>query len=248
MSICPRCHYETPKSSTLIDHLKRAKPCPCKFSDETRENIIESFKHKSFACAHCSRVFAGAKCLSRHEKGCTNALLQTIDVLVDKIYALENNDNIGGSRVTINNIQNNNIIIVVNNFGTEDRSYITQEIMQQCLDKMKINPLVDSVYFHPDHPENHTIKLKSEKKKRVILAQDGKWVEGDMNASIDSMMHRENSSLSSYFYENIWPDQSITFENKTWAHKKLLRINDKNKEFFEQRREIQAKLKNVVSS
>ena len=242
--ICTRCHYVTHKLDTILDHLRKKTPCLCEFSDDDRETIITSLQEQVYPCPHCTRVFIRAKCLARHGMQCMGALRNSIDQLVVKIDNLEEKNN---ANVVINNIQTNTFNITINNFGSEDRSYITKEIMQQCLDKMKISLLVESIYFHPDHPENHTIKLKSEKKKRVSLVRDGKWVEGDMSASIDSIVHRENTSLSNFFYENIWPDQSIDFNNKAWTHKKLITINDKNKEFFEQRREIQAKLKNGAS-
>ena len=244
LCVCPRCHFETTKTDTYMDHLKRKKPCPSMFSDETQETIINTFKNKTTDCPYCKQAFSASRQLSKHEKMCKmkdtmDIMHHTIEELVEKVQILEK------KVVAVSNVNiQNNFNITVNNFGAEDRSYVTQEIMQQCLDLMKISPLVESVYFNPAHPENHTIKLKSEKQKRVFLFQEGTWMEGDMNASIDSMMHRENSSLSSYFYETIWPDQSIDFENKTFTHKRLIRINDKNKDFFEQRREIQAKLKN----
>ena len=250
---CPRCHYATSKTSCVLQHLNRIKNCPSHFSDETTEEIKASFDARLFECPHCKRQFTDARHLSRHDTFC---IKKEMAVMRQTIEELKQPNTVNNNTTTINVINNNNnnsnniinINIVVNNFGSEDRSYITKEDMLECLDTMKIKKLVDSIYFHPDHPENHTIKLKSEKKKRVIIRNEGNWVEEDMNTSIDSIMHRENSSLSSYFYDNIWPDESINYENKAWTHKKLMMINDKNKEFFEQRRGIQAKLKNGVNS
>ena len=252
LHICSRCHYETSKMSSILDHLKRNNPCACKYSDETREDLIETMLSRTFDCPYCKRNFAAARNLSKHAACCTkkelSELSQQIGSLVDTIQHLKENSSSSSSNnsSSIVNVNINNTFIVINNFGAEDRSYITQDIMQQCIDKMKIIPLIESVYFNPEHPENQTIKLKSEKQKRVILRQDDKWIEGDMTASIDSIMHRENTSLSSFFYDKIWPDKSINFDNKAWTHERLLRINDKNKSFFEQRREIQAKLKNEL--
>jgi hypothetical protein len=108
---------------------------------------------------------------------------------------------------------------------------------------MRISPLVDHVYFNPDHPENHTVKLKSEKRSRVMIHQDGKWVEVDMNASIDSMMLRENINLTKFFFEEVWPDPLIDYDVKARKQTKLIKINDKDRVYFEQRRSIQAMLK-----
>ena len=271
---CPRCHYKSSKKSNYKNHLQRKITCPNTFSDEPQSNLLETINLRAGPCSCfcCRREFKNDQYFDLHKKSCSAITskpaaarkgggAQELEFEEMKRIMTEQGrrirdmeliqTNIVNNNIVNNNIVNNNnninINIVVNNFGSEDRSYITKEIMQQCLDKMKISLLVESIYFHPDHPENHTIKLKSEKKKRVSLVRDGKWVEGDMSASIDSIVHRENTSLSNFFYENVWPDQSIDFNNKAWTHKKLITINDKNKEFFEQRREIQAKLKNSAS-
>ena len=257
--VCPRCHYETHKTSAVKDHLtQRNKPCSCKFSTEDRNAILDAFVNRKFRCRFCKHAYSGQKCLLKHENVCSlketlSDMQSTIQQMTEKIHNLEqiNLDTQSQSRnTTINNnttTNNININININNFGSESREHITNEIWQQCLEQLRVNALVESVYFNPDHPENHTIKLKSEKKKRVLLHQDGKWVEGDMNSSIDTIMHRENSALSKYFYEQIWPDDTVNFDNKAWTHEKLTRINDKNKSYFDQRRTIQAKLKNDVS-
>ena len=245
--VCPRCHYETPKASTFIDHLMKSKPCPCDFSDDAREDIIESFKTRSFACPHCARTFSRSRHLSRHEGSCKSK--EIVSALRSTIVELENEveNALDQKSVVIHNnttyIQNN---IILNNFGSEDRSHVTRDVLLKCLDELGTNSLVDCVYFNPDHPENKTIRLKSEKKKRVLLHQDGKWVEDDMNNSIDRIMNRENSALSTFFYESVWPDETVNFDNKALTHEKLTRINDRNKAYFDQRRSIQAKLKNDI--
>ena len=229
-----------------MDHLKRVKPCPCHFSNQPREDIIKSLSSRTYDCLHCNRAFAGLKWLTKHQDDCNmkeklNIMQKTIESMAIKIESLQQNTNV------VNNTMINNFNITINNFGSEDRSYVTRELVQQCLEKMKIDALVDAIYFNPDRPENQTIKLKSEKRMRVVVHQEGKWVERDMNASIDTIINRENSSISSHFYDNIWPDQTIDFENKAFQHGKLIKINDKNKAYFEQRRSIQARLKNDVN-
>jgi hypothetical protein len=140
------------------------------------------------------------------------------------------------------NITNN---VTINNFGEEKYSYVTSQIMLECLDVMKVVKLIQEIYFHPDHPENHTINLKSEKKGRVIVRKDGKEVEDDMNSSIDSMIEKGNQEMNAFFYQNVFPDEKIDFEKRAYTQQKLANVNNRNPNFFNQRRSIKATMKNI---
>ena len=260
--VCPRCHYETTKKSSLINHLvKKKKPCPTDFSNDDPQTIIDTLNARKFECTLCLRVFSDGKHLSKHDKFCASknngiidALRSNIVQLNDKVHHLEQMAHNAASNTTINNINNiNNTfnIVIMNNFGSEDRSYIPDEIIQHCVDNFSVSKLIDCIYFNPDHPENHTIKLKSEKQKRVMLHEGGIWVEEDMNTGIDSMIRRENCSVYNYFHKIVWPDESINFETRAWMQEKFAKITDmanKTKGFYEERRKIQAKLKNHHAS
>jgi hypothetical protein len=140
------------------------------------------------------------------------------------------------------NITNN---VTINNFGEEKYSYVTSQIMLECLDVMKVVKLIQEIYFHPNHPENHTINLKSEKKGRVIVRRDGKEVEDDMNSSIDSMIEKGNLEMNKFFYKNVFTDEMIDFEKRAFAQKKLASVNNRNENFYNQRRSIKATMKNI---
>ena len=68
-------------------------------------------------------------------------------------------------------VVDNSTRITINNFGCEDRSYINSET-NECLHNARVIPLIMDVYFNSAHPENHTIRLKSEKLSRVIVHTD----------------------------------------------------------------------------
>ena len=137
----------------------------------------------------------------------------------------------------------NNLNIIMNNFGQEDRSYISKEIMHKCLDDFQIIPLIEELYFNHDHPENHTIKLKSEKKGRVLLRQNDAWIEEDMNSSIGTLIVRENTHMSKFFYNEIWANPDVDFDRKAYTQSKIVNINDKKNTYFDQMRSIKAKMK-----
>ena len=239
-----------------MSHLRRKSPCPCTFSNVTREELLRVINIPAAEvnlCADCQREFTSGQYLKQHIAKCVKANLAAmrkrmdeqavqLEAQAEQLHQIMSVQTRATQPTQINNYINVNI--TVNNFGSEDRSYITHDILKKCLESMRISPLVDLLYFNPDHPENHTVKLKSEKKGRLVIQQNGAWIEVDMNVSIDSMIHKENNNLNRYFYEQVWPDPSINFESKTYVQSKLIKINDLDKRYYDERRSIQAKLKN----
>ena len=238
---CPRCHFFTTKKSTFWNHLHRKVSCPCLHSDETVEEILKQLdtntKQNPHTCMDCKREFAGMRYLTTHRKKCFPA--EQMDIMRKRIDDLEQRSSI--ATTTTNNLTIN---ITVNNFGSEDQSYITREILQQCLDDMRVYPLLDKIYFDPEHPENHTILLKNEKLGRALIRKNDDWIEVDMNTSVDSMLQKENTRVSRYFFDEIWSNESIPFDNKAYTQAQLVKTNSRdNNEFFEQRRVVKAKIK-----
>lgn len=252
---CPRCHYSTKKRCNIRDHLNRKTPCTPVHSDEEVNMLYMDFSYEKSVCVceFCGKGFASQKYLDMHIKSCVPAMSARVDALATQLNSMQHgctNNNLIQS-VQSNNIQiqnniinNNNITINLNSFGSEDRSYLKQELVKECYENLQIIPLIKDVYFNSDHPENHTIKLKSEKKKRVMVHEGNKkWNEYDMNTSIDTMMQIEHTKIIKHFYEVIWPDPTIDFEKKAFAQAEIVKLNDKNLRFFELRRNVQALLK-----
>ena len=83
------------------------------------------------------------------------------------------NNNINNSKNTTNNITN----ITIHAFGEEKIDYITlKEKIKFCNDKhMCIPNLIENTHFHPDHPENHNVRLPNKKLKYCQIMRDNKW-------------------------------------------------------------------------
>ena len=135
--------------------------------------------------------------------------------------------------------------ITINNFGSEDRSYVKNNIIQECVETARVIPLIMDVYFNSDHPENHTIKLKSEKLSRVVVHNEGKWIECDMNSSIDSMMQLERNSMTNYYWMDVASDPNVTDKFKLDTLQNIGNFCKTSLKYFEERRNIHAILKNA---
>ena len=245
--ICPRCSYSTNKKSSFKDHLNRINPCKSINVNTPVKSVDNIYTDNKVTCSFCNRQFTSARYHKMHVDKCEYVFNNTLQLK-------EIRETLNKQALEIQELKNMprnntiNILINLNNFGFEDRSYITHEIMKLCIENMQICPLIDHLYFNPEHPENHTFRLKSEKRERVVISRNSEWIEADLKATIDSIILKENDILSKLFYEHVWTDPCIGFDNKAYVQSKLLKINEKDKSYFEQRRQIQAKLKMFTGS
>ena len=72
--------------------------------------------------------------------------------------------------------QTNNINI--NNYGSENINYITNEVFKKLLNKpmSAITKLIELKHFHPNHPENHNIIITNIHDKYAKIYKGSKWL------------------------------------------------------------------------
>ena len=80
-------------------------------------------------------------------------------------------NNAYGDNNTMNNIQ-------INNYGSENIDYITDKVFKKLLTKpmSAITRLIELKHFHPEHPENHNVKITNIHDKYAKIYQDRKWL------------------------------------------------------------------------
>jgi hypothetical protein len=157
---------------------------------------------KNYPCKFCDKCFANKQNANRHMKNCTITLADLKaenEALKTQLHAQSaaatttagatTTTNIANSGGYVENLGkigqlNNNCTtnIHVNAFGQENIDYIINSptfeqyvlklLNTRCDGLMK---LIEDKYFHPDHPENHTLN-KSCKKDKVMKCYDGeRW-------------------------------------------------------------------------
>ena len=164
-------------------------------------------------------------------------LFKQIEKLLDKVG---NTTNIQTNNIE-SNIQNN---IILNNYGKEDLSHITDKFKEQLIKipYSMIPKMIEAVHFNDERPENKNISLTNKKDNLIKIFKDNKWVYQGKEETINSLVDGKYLILDS-FYET-------KFEN---SENEIDEINEKDttkkdytkfREFFEKGdKELVEKLK-----
>ena len=218
----------------------------CAMMFARRDNFdrhMETKKHKdrienkeirnTFDCIHCSKSYLHKSGLSKHRNQCKKknsvpieeveimkcqfgkekeAMLKEKEAMQKKIEEL-----ILSQKYHTNNI-GTQVNITINAFGKENIDYITDK---QCL--KIVNQVFNSipaaaqiVFFNPEHPENHNIKIPNKKEPyAMIMKDDQTWEMTDRKKAIETMTQKSYGIAEDSFgkvYEKITPDKRETFE------------------------------------
>ena len=206
---CERCGYSTKSSQNLKLHFKRKNTCASILSDVDVSVLSDAlfgdqFKinEKKYICEHCEKSYASVESRCNHKKICKKRIKQnatteekitqmsaTIENQQKQIEELKSNAKTvitNQTNIGTQNIQN----ITINAFGKEDTSYLAllpeyKKFMVSCLKDTVpgILKLIDAIYYHKDHPENHNIKKHNKKDKYTKVYDGSTW---NMTLSNDS--------------------------------------------------------------
>ena len=87
------------------------------------------------------------------------------------------------------NVYNNNYFnqnnIIIHNRGEENTKYIPGDYLTELLKLpyQAIPKLIKYIHFHPEHPENHNIRITNRKEPYVRVFKDQKWNLADKKES-----------------------------------------------------------------
>ena len=135
-----------------------------------------------YKCPGCKKQFTALGSLKYHKDNNVCGVLQTRTCNNDVINTTNTSANISNNTVNSNNNTVNNTFNVnmnfaegKRNFGNERTDYITPEFIRECLSDLTqgLGKMVKEVYFNPEYPENHTVRLHSTKQKLMKIVLDG---------------------------------------------------------------------------
>jgi hypothetical protein len=141
-------------------------------------------KDCSVECSYCNKIFSNKynkrvheiKCLQSYNNIKIKALEEELKIMrtTNPTQIVNNNTTNNTNNGTINNI-------IINSFGSEDTSYITNKQIIKALKMCKEFPLemIKITHFNKDKPENHNIYKPNFKDKYVKYFNDNIWKIGD---------------------------------------------------------------------
>ena len=109
---------------------------------------------------------------------------------------------------TINNVGKvKKMNIQINNYGCENIDYITDKVFKKLLNTpmSAIQKLIEYKHFHPDHPENHNVKITNIHDKYAKIYKDKKWLVKHKKDIVEDLV--ENGYADFEEFKNLNEDQ-----------------------------------------
>jgi len=238
MFSCRRCGYSTSIKCAYKTHLQRKKKCLPLLEDIAYEVLLSELSSKTtnISCDLCGKQFTLKNNMSRHKKTCKERSINTdlvaeIATLKARIKVLEKD---GGTHITNN--------IVINNFNgsVENTKYIEHEVLKDCIKELNITHLMEQIYFHPFHPENHNVRVKNIHRKTLEYYEEGRWMIDDTTYILTQCVQFLTHMLNKYYVENRAElEDDIDFENERYIAR---RLSEKIGKWFEKIRDDDVKL------
>ncbi len=196
MYYCDRCGYKTNIFKNITSHLTRKHPCLSVLVDISQKDIldkiIEERKSKgNYLCDLCGKVFNTSQSKYQHKKNyCQHSKESKLETKEQNIQ-----NNIHSQKITNNNNNNNNniqqnIVFNLKSFGQENMDYLPNDFLNSCLISNNIVPLIESILFDCEHPENHNVKIKSLKQDFMQTYVDGIWIVTDKEETLDHLINK----------------------------------------------------------
>jgi hypothetical protein len=203
---CEKCLKLFTVKGNYKQHLDRITPCvkiinnDCIWCNKKYVNKYTKLRHEIKTCPVKIRCDNEEKEKQKREQ-------LRIQSLEDKILHLENMIKAGGQGSTqtnsnnTNNSNNSNNTFIVNNYGNEDMTHITEKkiisIFKECF--MSIPKLIEMKHFNKDKPENTNVYIGDIKSKYALVHLDGQWNITDREKLLDDMYNNNCNYLADEF-------------------------------------------------
>jgi hypothetical protein len=269
---CRRCHHPSSTKGNLLKHLGRKQPCIATFDRITITAYIAELtekpaRDKMYQCTNCDKQYTTRQARHKHKQTCKakqdndkndkQIVMKADDLqqLLSRIEVLERRNGIQNVQNTIitntgnqYNIQNQTQYqININNFGSENTSYLTSEFLSYCL----INPrkgmteLIDKIHYNNEFPENQNIRCKSLKQNVFEKYIDSEWRACDASNTLDELIRKGYRILNTHYTDNFMNDpELIEDEIKQRAYERFRYLSDTTcNDYFAVKREVRLLVK-----
>ena len=197
---CKRCGYTSVKRTDLLRHLDNKTTCPPTSTDAPisamRDELL-AMRDKSTTCPKCGKFYPLRTNMLRHAKTCTHDILgmerlqRTVDELKDRLATTE-------AAIEIK---------PRNSFGQEDVSYLTRDesdVQERFFRRSDgVFKTIEDIYFHADHPENNTVRMRSMKLGTSEIFVNGVWKLAITKNIVAQMLERSFDILVDRFARDV---------------------------------------------
>lgn len=268
--VCERCGHDTTSKQNLISHLNNKTPCDTTSSSISRDEYIKKLTSKpltdkSIVCEMCQKVVHKAG-YARHRKTCKGQkdemsdMKNQIEELKMQVSTIRSDHERSLKELsdlkqhvsvnTTNHIHNNinqTITINVNNFGSENTSYLTPEFLSYCLKNPRrgMTELIDKIHYNTDYPENRNLRCKSLKRNIFEKYVNSEWRACDASNTLDELIRKGYRILNAHYTDNFMNDpELVEDEIKQRAYERFRYLSDTTcNDYFAVKREIRLLVK-----
>ena len=164
-----------------------------------------------YECKYCDRTFNNRQARHRHQSKCADKFkhnfftkeevarkLAEKDILINELR-----NQIGTLLEKVGDTYNTNTFnIVINPFGKENTSYITSDYVNKLINSGPYNSipqLIKYIHFHPEHKENHNVKIPNKKQSYAQIYNGTKWEYQSKKDTIEKMSDRAYEILNKHY-------------------------------------------------
>ena len=194
-------------------HGRNKEKSALKSTKEHKKNEKSTKEHKKYKkCAFCDTQFSTFANKRRHELHYCHQNPDNSKIILNKLkkqHIKEKEDlkkqielllQKVGNTTNINSTINNTIVL--NNYGEEDLSHITDTLKTQLL-KIPygmIPKMIEHVHFNKKKPENKNIILTNSRDNKLKIYKNNKWIFCDKSETLNDLVDNKYFILENHFY------------------------------------------------
>ena len=179
---CPYCYKRFTRSDSLNRHYGRCKEIKKYKENQDKDEEIKELKQMVKQLITNQNSVGGSN-------SCNNS---------NNVNTTNNNDYSNNSYNMTNSNNDNSMNIHINNYGCENKDYITKDYLIELLKSPfeAIPKLIEYTHFNKEHPENQNIKLPNKKQPYIKVLKDDKWIYADRKSTILDLIDEKHCELN----------------------------------------------------
>ena len=194
---------------------------------DNQSTLIKNETVKQYNCRKCNKVYKYKQSRWFHEKSC-NEIIPNNTSISDAKLIIENQNN---GTINTHNTNNGTITnIVINNYGTEDIKYITDNFMLRIIDNLSKNTdeslkkfiplLIENMHLNENHKNNNNIQFNNMKSPVAKTYIDNKWTYTDKDKLIEEL-HDDKVNFTEKWIKNNKDKAPTQSKEKLNIYKKI---------------------------